>query len=337
MLLNLVILLLLGCAMFAAAEASLFSLSRSQLETLRLKKPLLYSKVRELIANSDELLSTIIIGNECLNITIATLMTGFLESNLSLESEVSLVLLTVLFSSILLLTFSEILPKVLAFRMPMLVASIVVYPMLIANKLLSPIRRIFLGVSSHLIGLFGIKPAMPAAIDEQDFLTLVEVGAESGSLERDEKDLIFNVFHFSDLSVSDIMTPWSSVFYVTDTMSVDEILDKVKKKTFSRVPVLSVERGKVEGILYTKSLLKLLISSNLTEQLKEPLKKPLVAPYIVSAHKKISKLFRELKLNKVHIALVVDEFGNHIGLISLEDILNALFQTQTKRKQGVLK
>jgi putative hemolysin len=325
-------LLLFLCAMFAATEASLFSLSRSQLEALKLTRPHLYAKIRNLIYRPDAMLSTVIIGNECLNITIATIITGMLEFQFGLAEDTWLIFLPVLVSSILLLTFSEILPKIIAFRMPVLVASIVVYPMTWVHFLLSPVRKVFLGVSSRIIGVFGIRAVPPTAISEQDFLTLVEVGAESGSLDRDEKDLIYNVFHFSDLSVSSIMTPWRDVFHVTDRMGVEEVLNEVKRKTYSRVPVVSTETGRVLGILYTKALLRLLLKPD-TEQRPEALHQAMIPPYIVSTHKKVSKLFREFKLKKVHIALVVDEFGKQIGVVSLEDILNALFQTQPRKKK----
>jgi putative hemolysin len=322
--------LLFLCALFAATEASLFSLSRTQLESIRMSRPHLYNRIRALIYRPDALLSTLIIGNECLNITIATIIAGSIEYNLGVHGQPWRIILPVLISSGLLLTFSEILPKVIAFRMPTLVASIVVYPMTWIHALLKPVRRVFLGVSSGIIRVFGIKPSPPSAISEQDFLTLVEVGAESGSLDRDEKEMIFNVFHFSDLTVSSIMTPWSEVFFVTDKMSVEEVLGEIKKKTYSRVPVLSMTTSRVAGILYTKALLRLLLAPNPAEE-KQTLIQATIPPYIVSTHKKVSKLFREFKLKKVHIALVVDEFGKQIGVVTLEDILNALFQTQPRR------
>ncbi len=316
--------------MFAASEASLFSLSRAQLESLRETRPSVYRKIRSLIYHPEAMLSTIIIGNECLNITIATIVTALLEVQFGIEDDRVLVGASVLLSSALLLTFSEILPKVVAFRMPLLVASVLVYPMTWTHTLLTPFRRVFLFISSSIIRRLGLRVAPPSAINEQDFLTLVEVGAESGSLDRDEKEMIFNVFHFSDLTVAAIMTPWKNVFCLPAGLTVDETLSMIKKKTFSRIPVVNPEGTRVVGILYTKALLRLLLSPTQGEE-RDSIKQALFPPYIVSTHKKIAKLFREFKLKKVHMALVVDEFGRHLGVVTLEDVLNALFQTQKKR------
>lgn len=325
-------LLLFFAAIFAAAEASLFSLSRPQLESLREARPHTYRRIRRLVFEPEALLSTLIIGNECLNIMIATFVVTLLQTHLPFEQTVIGVLAVVL-SSILLLTFSEVLPKVLAFRLPLQVASVLVYPTSWAHTLLTPFRQLFLFVSERIINVFGITPSPPAVVSEKDFLTLVEVGAESGSLDRDEKERIINVFHFTDLTVSAVMTPWKHVFFITDEQTMSDVLSKVRTKTFSRIPVLSHDDQHVVGILYTKELLKHLLEESVvgTDALTEAIS----PPHVVSSHKKISKLFREFKLKKVHMALVVDEYGRHIGVVTLEDLLNALFRT-TRRKEVVV-
>lgn len=325
--------LLLLAALFAASEAALFSLSRAQLEMLKSTRPGVYRRIRALIFRPDALLSTIVIGNECLNIMIATLVTSFLELSLSELSDTTTIILSVLVSSALLLTVSEILPKILAFRMPMLLASILVYPMTWAHWLLAPLRKIFLSVSNYLLNLLGIQVAPPSIINEQDFLTLVEVGEQSGSLDRDEKEMISNVFSFSDLSVSSILTGWDKVFWLPEELPLSEILERIKAKPFSRIPIYSSTKGRVIGILYTKELLKLLLPDNQGKE-TEILDSALFPAYIVSGHKKVSKLFREFKQKKVHMALVVDEFGKQLGIVTLEDVLNSLFRTPSPRKKG---
>jgi putative hemolysin len=325
-------LLLCTAAIFAASEASLFSLSRAQLETLRESRPNVYRHIRQLILAPEALLSSTIIGNECVNIMIGTFVTGLLEYHYSQLDDRLTIILSVLISSALLLTFSEILPKVIAFRAPVLVAPAVVYPMTAAHILLTPFRKVFLGISTGILRIFAVHPTAPTPISEKDFLTLVEVGAESGSLDRDEKEMIFNVFNFSDRTVTTVMTPWDRVFYLSDQSTLDEVVDAVKRKMFSRIPVVSAKDNRVAGILYTKELLKILLSDERNQ--KASVKEAMFPPYIVSSHKQISKLFREFKLKKVHMALVVDEFGKQLGVVTLEDVLNALFQTHRKRSEG---
>jgi len=319
-------------ALFAASEASLFSLSRTQLESLRTGRPSIYRRIRQLLLRPDAFLSTVVIGNEFLNIMIGTFVTGYLEFQFGMDDAVTIGIISVLLSSFLLLTFSEILPKIIAFRMPLYIAPVLVFPMQWANFLLTPFRRIFMWISNRVVKFYGIQIQPPPAISEQDFLTLVEAGAESGSLERDEKEMIKNVFHFSDLTVAAIMTPWDKVFVVSETTSIEELRFQLRTRPFSRIPVIT-SQNRVMGILYTKELLKLSLAGPSANPMRS-LHEATFPPYIVSSHKKISKLFREFKLKKVHIALVVDEFGKQLGVVTLEDVLNALFQPQRKKGQS---
>ena len=199
---------------------------------------------------------------------------------------------------------------------------------------MTPFRKVFVSVSGEILKVFNVRPISNTALNEKDLLNLIEVGEESGSLDQDEKQMIYNVFKFSDRSVQSVITPWDKVFTLFDNCSISEALSQVRQNTFSRVPVLSRDNNSVVGILYTKELLKLLLESDVSVN-TEALKKATFSPYIVSSHKKISRLFREFKQKKIHIALVVNEYGNYLGVVTLEDLLNALFQTQNKGETSI--
>lgn len=315
--------------MFAATEASLLSLSQTQLENLKETRPNLYRAIKSLIQKPEELLSTIIIGNECVGILMGTLIVTLIQRYVPFLQEKGIIFASILVSSFLSLAFSEVLPKILAFRMPVFLASILVYPAIWANWVLTPFKKILLGISRSIFFILKIPEKSQAALSENDFLTLVEVGAESGSLDKDETQMILNVFQFSDRPISSVMTKWSDVFTISESFGLDEVLQLVRKRTFSRVPVLSNRMDRVVGVLYTKELLKLLLATEVEKQ-ADALENAVFPPYIVSSHKKVSKLFREFKAKKIHIALVVDEFGRHVGVVTLEDLLNALFNAPKK-------
>jgi putative hemolysin len=321
--------LLLIAALFAASEAALFSLSRPQLEALRQSRPGVFRKIRSFLQRPDELLSTLIVGNETLNILIGTLMVSVMKVYFSQMDEKLLGTLSVILSSVLMLVFSEVLPKVVAFRLPSLTAFLLIHPISFCYQILTPFRIVFLAVSREILKRFKVPVLAPAAISESEFKTLVELGEETGSLDKDEKQMIYNVFDFSDRSVASVMTPWKDVFTYETNISVEELLNRVRQKTFSRIPAISPKDGHVTGILYTKELLKFLLHPELVQE-QDALNRAIFPPYIVSTHKKISTLFREFKLKKVHMALVVDEYGKNLGVVTLEDLLNALFQTQKK-------
>ena len=325
--------LLLG-ALFAAAEAALFSLSQTQLESLRRSRPSTYRAINTLIRRPDELLSTIVVGNEALSILVGTFVVSLLEFYFGKWNETATLFAGILTSTFLLLLFSEILPKVLAFRMPVLTASLLVHPATWIHAFLTPFRKLLQGIAKRTIQLFGLSTAPPAALSEKDFLTLVEVGAETGSLERAETEMIYNVFHLGDQTVSHVMTPWKSVFQLSDQLNVQEVLAKVRTKTFSRIPVVAKKDGHLVGVLYTKELLNLLLTTPQKAQ-EEYLSSAIFPPYYVSTHKKVSRLFREFRTKKVHMAIVVDEYGSHLGVVTLEDILNAIFKTQLKTTENM--
>ena len=326
------LLLFLG-ALFAAAEASLFSLGQTQLETLRQERPGTYRAIHALIRKPEELLSTIVVGNEALSILLGTFVVSLLEFYFSDWNETVTTFAALLTSTFLLLFFSEILPKVLAFRIPVITASMLVYPATWVHFILTPFRKLLQGLSKKIISTFGLSYAPPEALSEKDFLTLVEVGAETGSLERLETEMIYNVFHLNDLTVSNVMTPWKNVFQIPGHWGLNQILNLVRTKTFSRIPVVSEKDGHLVGLLYTKELLKLLLTK--PEEVKEEmLSNAIFPPYYVSTHKKISRLFREFRTKKVHIAIVVDEYGKHLGVVTLEDILNAIFKPHKKTAEA---
>lgn len=324
-------LLLLIAAIFAASEASLFSLSRPQLEAIKSSKPKIYRSIKQLIQKPEGLLSTLIIGNECINILIGTFVATLLQDNLHNISPQWIAVISVLLSTLLLLVFSEVLPKVLGFRLPVMTASILVYPASWAHFVLTPFRKVFVSISNEILKLFNIKTPTSTALSEKDLLNLIEVGEESGSLDQDEKEMIYNVFKFSDRSVQSVITPWNKVFTIIDGCSVGDALKQVRQNTFSRVPVISKVDNSVVGVLYTKELLKLLLESDLSVN-TEAIKKATFPPYIVSSHKKVSRLFREFKQKKIHMALVVNEYGKFLGVVTLEDLLNSLFQTKANSR-----
>lgn len=327
-------LILFLAALFAAAEAALFSLSQPQLDSLRQTKPSTYRAIHMLIKKPDELLSTIVVGNEALSVLVGTFVVSLLEFYFETWSETITTLISILASTFLLLFFSEILPKILAFRLPVLAASVLVYPATWLHILLTPLRKLLQGIAKKIIQVFHLSVTPPPALTEKEFLTLVEVGAETGSLERLETEMIYNVFHLNDLTVSNVMTPWKSVFHLPAELGLNELLDRVRSQTFSRIPVVSKRDGHLMGILYTKELLKLLLD-NPKEMQEGVLSSAIFSPYYVSTHKKVSRLFREFRTKKVHMAIVVDEYGRQLGVVTLEDILNAIFKTPQKAIESI--
>ncbi len=317
--------LLLIAALIAASEAALLSLTRTQLERIREYHPIPYDKISKLLLNPEVLLSTIIVANESISIIIGTLITSLVEQNFPYFESHEVILLSIAISSSLLLFISEILQKVTAFKLNEFLAPLLIHPILFFCNLVRPIQSLLTFVSLTIIKICGIKLHKKNKVDEQDILGLIELGEETGGLNKDETKMIQNVFAFSDKSIPSLMTPWESVLSIPTNISTQELISKLRKKMFSRIPVLEPGTNKVIGILYTKEFLKSLLAYSNTQN--EPINQKLHPPYIITIHKPVAKLFREFKTKKVHLALVVDEFGNQLGVITLEDILNGILKT----------
>jgi magnesium and cobalt transporter len=148
----------------------------------------------------------------------------------------------------------------------------------------------------------------------------VDVGEERGTLDAGEKELIHNIFEMTDKRAGNIMTPLADVFMVPATLPYGELLAQFRRYRRSRIPVYEEERRNIVGVLYFKELLR--PAAEGAEVAWEALLKP---PFVVPASKKLPLLLREFQKLKVHLALVVDEFGEIVGIVTLEDVLEELF------------
>ena len=316
--------LLLLAGFFALAEASLFALTRYQLESLRQSR-FVYQRIAKLLEHPEELLSTLVISNELVSVGLGTLFTMLLRLHWEL-SPVQTALLSILTSACLLLTVSEIIPKVFAFRFPKHVSMVVAYPLSSLYLLLTPLRSVLLAISRLFLQAWHLPVGLPPSVGERDLLTLIELGAQSGSLEQEETSLIANVFQFSDVSVQSLMTPWNKTITIPSGLSPELMLERIRAISYSRIPVWDSPTRSVTGVLHTKTLLKLLLSD--AEDKSGLLTEAILPPHFVGGRKKAARLFREMQKRHIHLSIVVDDLGKPVGIVSLEDILNALFRLQ---------
>jgi len=159
-------------------------------------------------------------------------------------------------------------------------------------------------------------------IMEEDLRTLVDMGERDGIFDPSERELIQNVFEFGDMIASKVMTPRADVFSLPENMPFNEVLQHVTEKHFSRIPIYEGDKDNIIGILYANDLIPY----------KKPGSKPpeelarlARTPYFVPETKKADELFREFRSKKIHMAIVVDEFGGIAGLVTMEDLLEELF------------
>jgi CBS domain containing-hemolysin-like protein len=156
---------------------------------------------------------------------------------------------------------------------------------------------------------------------EGELRTLIDTGLEEGVLEKSQRDLIHRVFDLEDTEVGEIMTPRVDMFCLPLSMKIQSIRTKIIRHGFSRVPVYGADPDDIVGVLYAKDLLTALPSNGQDRKIEELIKKPYFIPIEMSA----ASLLKDFQMKKIHLAIVVDEYGGIAGLVTMEDILESLF------------
>ncbi|CDG02871.1 Putative membrane CBS domain protein [Clostridium chauvoei JF4335] len=273
--------------------------------------------VEKLTEDPNKLLGAILIGNNIVNIGASALATSLALKAFG-ESGVGIV--TVIMT-VLVLIFGEITPKSIAKQKSEKVALRVSKFINLTVKIFKPFIAVFTAISSVFIRLLGGNPkASEPFITEEELRTMVGVSEEEGVLEGVEKEMIFNVFDFADAQVKDVMVQRVDVIAVDVNATYDEVLEVIKTEQFSRIPVYNQTIDDVVGILNVKDLIMAQdnkVEFNVTEYMREP--------YYTFEFKKIKELFSEMKKTRNHIAVVLDEYGGNVGIVTIEDLIEEVF------------
>ena len=314
----LLVFLLLCSAFFSACEVAYFSLNSLQLNEMSEKKGRLGRIVNSLLEKPRELLITIYIGNEFVNIAISVVVTSIainIFGNLGVGIAIGV-------GTLLLLVFGDIIPKSISIKFAQPYALFSAYPLKIFAKLVQPAQKLFSIWTEKVISFMGILPhgLKESPITDDEFRAMVQVGEGEGVIDSDERELIQNVIEFGETTVEEIMTPKIDMFTVGIEDSLDDILPRIIENFYSRVPVYGEEEEGILGILFTKDLTRL---KHLPRE-KVNLKSILHDTISVPQSKKIKEMLEEFRKMKRHMAIVLDEYGSVCGLVTLEDVLEEL-------------
>ncbi|NWG19586.1 MAG: HlyC/CorC family transporter [Chloroflexi bacterium] len=222
---------------------------------------------------------------------------------------------------LLILIFAEALPKALAITHPTAAARLLAGPMALGAQLISPLVWLVGLLTRPLIRLVSGRAAPPTPlVTEEELRLLVNVGEEEGLIEPDEREMIEGIFSFGDTTVREVMIPRVDIVALEETATVDEALNIVIAKGHSRIPVYRETIDHVVGMLYAKDLLLWLRSERRDAQLGPLLR----TAYFVPDTMKVDVLLKDLQARKVHLAIVVDEYGGTAGLVTIEDVIEEI-------------
>ena len=309
-----IIICILFSMYFSATETAFNSVSRVRLRNKAEDGNKKAELVLKLSESYDELLSTILIGNNIVNIlcsSLATLLFVRLLNDNDLGATVSTIVMTVI-----LLIFGEISPKTIAKESPEAIAMFSAPFLNLLIHLLTPFSFIFKQWQNLLSKIF--KSSEESGITEQELLTIVDEAEQGGGIDKDESELIRSAIEFNELEVRDIFTPRIDIEAIPADIYKEDAVKVFSESGYSRLPVYEGTIDNITGILYHKDFFNIAFRSktNISEIVKPAI--------FVPKSKKISDLRKELQERQLHIAVVMDEFGCTVGLVTLEDILEEL-------------
>lgn len=306
--------LLSGSALMSASEVAYFSFSPEDIERIKNARTKKSKTVLKLYNNPEKLLSTILVANNTLNITIV-LLSAFISSKLFdfSSSPVLGFIIEAVVITFLLLFFGEIMPKVYAARNNLPTALFMAYPLVWLQKMFTPVTSLLILSSTFVKKRTGTRRANISMDDLSDALELT-----SDEFDEDEK-ILKGIVNFGNLNVSAIMRPRMDVTAIDIKSGFSQIIPVIISSGFSRIPVHSESFDNVKGILYAKDVLPYM---NNPDSFKwQSLLRP---PYFVPETKKINDLLKEFQIKKIHMAIVIDEYGGTSGIVTLEDILEEI-------------
>lgn len=320
-------------ALFVAAEFAFVKVRSSQLEVLANKGNFFANIARKITDKLDTYLSTTQVG-----ITLASLGLGWIGEEvmskifLNIFSTINWNIYTLhsissitafSFITFMHITFGEQIPKMMSINYAMKTALLLAIPLQFFYVLFKPFIWILNGFSNLVLNLFKIKNLEDKAHSEEEIKAILTESEESGSIQPTEYELIQNVFEFDDRIVKQIMLPIDRVSAIDINWTKEEILKKILEDGYSRMPVYSGNISNIIGVVHSKDILKTIIESRLDIN-KEHIKKLIREPLLVPENAKINNVLRELQKKHAQFAIVVDEFGNTSGIITMEDIIEEL-------------
>ena len=328
----LIILIFLN-AFFAASEIAFISLNDAKIDLQAKEGNKKAKKIKKMLENPSKFLATIQIG-----ITLA----GFLSSAFASEAfaselapvlyklvpsvelriwnSISIVLITIVLSYFTLI-FGELVPKRLAMKYYEKIAFATIGVIRFISIVTAPFVR-FLTFSTNIVSkLFGITGNEEETVTEEEIRMMVDVGEEKGTIDKEEREMINNVFEFNDKTASEIMIPRKEVYALDMNLSISKVLEEITDNEdfrYSRIPVYEETIDEIKGIVYIKDIL--LSTKNKSVKVKNLVKEA----YYIPETKPLNELFEDLRKNRKQIAIVIDEYGGTAGIVTMEDILEEI-------------
>lgn len=327
--------LILINAFFAMSELAIISLNDNKIDKMAEDGNKKAKKIVKLTENSSKFLSTIQIGvtlagfltSASASTTFASMITDALRGTVvynalgeGLINGIAVVIVTIIMSYFS-LVLGELVPKKIAMQVPEKISFKIVDILLLFSKLFAPLVKILSVSTNAVVRLLGFNPhADEETVTEEEIRMMVDVGGEKGVIEDVQKEMINNIFEFDDLDAGDIMTHRTDMVAVEVGDDLSEVVDTAVSEGYSRIPVYEDDQDNIIGIVYVKDLLAYVGKKMPAKSLRDIMRTPMYVP----ESKICGDLFKEMTEKRTQMAVVVDEYGGTAGIVTLEDIVEAI-------------
>ncbi len=315
-------LLLILSGFFSASETAIFSLSHVQLHHMKETKKRPARMLTEALKRPRQILITILLGNELVNVSISIVSAALIAHTLRVGPLAETVV-SVGVATPLVLILGEIVPKNLALRFAPSYSQFAIVPLKVFSSLVRPLRYALTSVADWFIRMMGGTVSERPMIMEQEYRHLVDLGRREGVIIEEEREIIHSIFEFSDKVVSSIMTPAERIFMLAVDTPYDEMLTRLKERLYSRVPIFAGTRNNIIGILHLRDLFA--FDHRRRAGAEEDIRSILIEALFVEPDEKLENLLHQFQKQRVHMAVVRKDRGPIEGVVTMDDVLEDLF------------
>lgn len=310
--------LILLSSFFSASETAFLSIDRLRIKILEKRGDRKAKKIKSILSSPEVFLSTVLVGNNLVNIALAS-VSVLIFTSFQLKKEEA-VLYSTIFTTLMILFFGEILPKTYAAYHPETVTRMTFLPFRFVMIVLYPITRLLSQISRYVLKIFAVKktPTMQRIDAEEELEFLLKENPWKEMIPKERKEMLERVFDIKHIMIKEVMIPRIKVVGIREDASVKEIIELVKENEFSRYPVYEDTLDNIKGIVHSKDLLNWLSDPSFS------IKKILREAYFVPDSALAEDVLKGMRKRKTHMAIVTDEWGGMVGIVTLEDILEEL-------------
>jgi putative hemolysin len=314
------VVLIILSGVFSASETALTAFKSTDLEEIEKTNPKTAKLLKIWLTKPNEILTAILLGNNIVNILASSIATIVTIKMVGSNSGNAVAIATV-FMTIIVLIFGEITPKIVAKTYSRKISGIMIMPIYILSIIAFPIIKLLMLVTKIISKMLGVDIKHEnLMITEEEIKSYIKVGEAEGVIEEEEREMIHSIIEFGDTTAKEVMTPRTSVFMLDGESSIDEVWDEILGSGYSRIPVYGEDYDEILGILYVKDLMSL-VKDGKTDI---PLKNILREAFFVPDTKSIVEILEEFRRKQVHMAIVLDEYGGTVGVLTIEDLIEEI-------------